>query len=171
MTVSTYCEGLDMKATEYHCIHPQHADLDLRIFKSLCEGNPINLIASEQACSNSSVGASLNRISDYMVSSNLFSIVEIFRYLLYNASVALPAPATMGSVLDTLYHAASEGGMVKLEDTKVQFSQLHELSTQMPPQLAEDVTNTVLEIFDVVERISFAEGVKVGFQLGKELTA
>lgn len=171
MVASDFFKDVDPKATAYHFAHPKHADFDLRIFKSLCEGKTVDAISAEHACNRVAISASLNRVSKYMVSHNLFSIVEIFRYVLYNATIALSPPHTMGSVIDMLYHAASEGGMVKNEDTQEQFSRLYELSSQMPPQVADEVSNTVCEIWGAVERISFAEGVKIGFHLGKELTA
>ena len=160
----------DTVFTDYHCAYPKHADFDLRIFKSLCEGKVASAIAAEHACDSHAICASLCRLKEYMTTGDLFSIVEIFRYVFYKASITLSAPTTMRSVIDTLYLAASEGGMISNEDTKEVFAQLFALTDDMPAQVANDVFDAVCKICDVYEYISFTEGVKVGFQLGKELT-
>ena len=90
--------------------------------------------------------------------------------MLYNAPVALPTPDTTCSIIDILYHAASEGRVVKHEDMQEQFGLLCDLADNLPSQTGEDLVNAVCKLCDVVERVSFAEGVKIGFQLGKELT-
>ena len=169
MTANTFPD-MDINATEYRRIHPSYADLDLRIFKSLCEGKLADIIGQENDCDRVSVCASLCRLGDYLTSGDLFATVEMFRYVFYNTSLARPAPDTMMSVIDILYHAASENGMVPNEVTQPYFSQLLALTNQTAPEIAEDIIDTVCTICNVFEHMSFTEGVKIGFQLGKELT-
>ena len=80
-----------------------------------------------------------------------------------------PESTATTSVLDTLYRAASERGLVSTEATKEAFSQLFTLTGQMTPQMAEDVFHAVCKICNIYEYICFTEGVKVGYQLEKEL--
>ena len=75
------------------------------------------------------------------------------------------------SVLDTLYHATSERGLVSSDATKEAFAQLFTLTGQMAPQMADDIFHAVCNICNIYEYICFTEGVKVGFRLSKELTA
>lgn len=169
MTMTKNTEALDTRATEYHSIYPHCADFDLSIFKSMCEGKAADTIAAEQICSISSVSASLNRLTDYLTSGDLFSFVEIYRHVFYNSCSAIPASNTMLSVIDTLYYAASDNGMVPIEETQDQFSKLFDLTEQMPPEVGEEIIHTVCALCDIFEYASFTEGVKIGFQLGKEM--
>ena len=169
MTATTLPD-MDINATEYRRIHPSYADLDLRIFKSLCEGKLADIIGQENDCDRVSVCASLCRLKDYLTSGDLVSIVEMFRYVFYNKSLTRPTADPMMSVIDILYHAASESGMVSNEATQPHFTKLFALTDQLTPQIAEDILDVVCKLCDVFEHISFTEGVKTGFQLGKELT-
>lgn len=168
MTTANNSEVLDTRGTEYHSVYPHCADFDLSIFKSMCEGKAADVIAAEQACSIASISSSLNRLSDYLTSGDLFSFVEIYRHVFCSASTAIPASNTMLSVIDTLYYAASDNGMVPIEETQDQFSKLFDLTEQMPPEVGEEIIHTVCALCDIFEYASFTEGVKIGFQLGKE---
>ena len=67
--------------TVYHFVHPEHADLDLRIFRNMCLGKSDVQIATEQSCDCEAVYASVGRLKEYIRSYDMFSLVEIFLYV------------------------------------------------------------------------------------------
>ena len=155
--------------TEYHYAYPEQAERDLRIFRSLCAGNVFPEITEESNCDAGTVVASLNRLTDYLTSGNILSIAELFRYSFFETPTEIPTPATMNSVIDTLYELCSESGMVPYNETEKHFSHLHDLLADIPPETVDKVCDVVCQICDVFEKVCFEEGVKVGYQLGKEL--
>ena len=159
----------DNLLTEYHYAYPEQAEQDLQVFRSLCEGNVTPEISAECDCNHGSVASSLNRLNDYLTSGNMLSIVEIFRYIFFKTPSRIPSASSMDSVIDTLYAFCSESGMVPYDVTEKHFSCLYNLLDDMSPETADKVCDVIYNLCDVFERASFAEGVKVGYQLGKEL--
>lgn len=76
--------------TVYHFVHPEHADLDLHIFRNMCLGKSDIQIATEQACDCEVVYASVGRLKEYIRASDMFSLVEIFRYVFFDMQMNRP---------------------------------------------------------------------------------
>ena len=169
MTKFDGSNNTEFKGTMYHFVHPDHADLDLRIFRNMCIGKSDIQIATEQACDCEVVYASVGRLKEYIRACDMFSLVEIFRYVFFEMPMDRLASTTVESVIDVLYEACAAKELVPFHKTREQFDRLAVLSTDMPEQVADDLSQTVSALCEIFERTSFTEGVKIGYQLGKEL--
>lgn len=170
MTKFDGSNNMNPMGTVYHFVHPEHADLDLRIFRNMCLGKSDVQIATEQSCDCETVYASVGRLKEYIRACDMFSLVEIFRYVFFEMPMDRPASTTVESVIDVLYEACAAKELVPFHKTREQFDRLAVLSTDMPEQVADDLSQTVSALCEIFERTSFTEGLKIGYQLGKELT-
>ena len=170
MTKFDGSNNTESKGTMYHFVHPEHADHDLRLFKNLCGGKSAIPSAAEQEYDCESVCASVGRLKEYIRACDMFSLVEIFRYVFFEMPMDRPASTTVESVIDVLYEACAAKELVPFHKTREQFDRLAALSADMPEQVADELSQTVSALCEIFERTSFTEGVKIGYQLGKELT-
>lgn len=170
MTKFDGSNNMNPMGTVYHFVHPEHADLDLRIFRNMCLGKTDVQIATEQSCDCETVYASVGRLKEYIRSCDMFSLVEIFRYVFFEMRMDRPAATTAESVIDVIYEACAAKELVPFHKTREQFDRLAALSADMPEQVADELSQTVSALCEIFERTSFTEGVKIGYQLGKELT-
>jgi len=72
-------------------------------------------------------------------------------------------------LLETLYTARTESGLLSPEETRDDFDHLHKLVAGLPFTAIDDLIATVCQLCSKHERAGFFEGVKVGYQLEKEL--
>ena len=72
-------------------------------------------------------------------------------------------------LLETLYTARTESGLLSPEETRDDFDHLHKLVDGLPFTAIDDLIATVCQLCSKHERAGFFEGVKVGYQLEKEL--
>lgn len=150
----------------YRLAYPNHADMDLRIFRAFCAGRTAEYIKSETPCDAVTLDQSLGRVEDYLHSAHLQDIAVLFRSLLSGPffEVSVPTP-----VLETLYHAYAESGLLDPEATRRNFDRLHELTDGLPFTTIDDLITTVCQLCDKHERAGFLKGVRVGYRLNTEL--
>ena len=150
----------------YRLAYPDHADMDLRIFRAFCAGQTAEQIESETPCDTVTLIRSLRRVEDYLHSAHLQDIAALFLSLLSDpfveASVSIPA-------LEMLYHAYAESGLLDPEATRSNFDRLHKLTDGLPFTTIDDLITTVCQLCDKHERAGFLKGVRVGYRLNTEL--
>ena len=73
------------------------------------------------------------------------------------------------SLLETLYNARTENGLLALEETRADFDRLYELLDDPSLESVDKTVSLVCQLCGKFERAGFFEGVKVGYQLEKEL--
>ena len=72
-------------------------------------------------------------------------------------------------ILETLYHAYAEGGLLAPETTRSHFDRLYELTDGLPLTAIDDLITAVCQLCGKHERAGFLEGVRVGYRLSSEL--
>ena len=84
-----------------------------------------------------------------------------------NARVSQDAPAA--SILETLYLSRTEQGCLPASQTREDFDRLYELLDGSTLETVDEIISTICHLCGKFERAGFFEGVKVGYQLEKEL--
>lgn len=150
----------------YYLAHPEHAGMDLRIFRAFFAGHSTDQIKAAIPCDTVTVSQSLCRIDAYIHSANLRDVVSLFRSLLVgglqNKSSSLP-------VIETLYTAYSEQGLMNPDEARRDFDHLYELMDGLSDYKTDVLYTSICQLCGKHERDGFWEGVKVGYQLEKEL--
>ena len=157
---------LKTTAMGYRCAHPESADLDLRIFQAVCAGQNATQITSEIPCDIVTLTQSLCRMEEYLHSASLPDIASLFMFLF---SVRFENDGAPTPLLEALYHARTEGGLLSPNETRVEFDHLHKLVEGLPFTAIDDLIATVCQLCGKHERAGFLDGVRVGYRLSTEL--
>lgn len=72
-------------------------------------------------------------------------------------------------LLETLYTARTESGLLALAETRADFDRLYDLLDGSTLESVDKIICLVCQMCSKFERAGFFEGVKVGYQLEKEL--
>ena len=73
------------------------------------------------------------------------------------------------SLLEALYHARTESGLLSPNETRADFDHLHKLVEGLSFTAIDNLIATVCQLCGKHERAGFFEGVKVGYRLSTEL--